>query len=55
MKGNPKIEINNIKIYKCTEYKTLNKLKRKNKDEIRNNSNPSNIKLKRTFDEISQE
>ncbi|KAL6618465.1 hypothetical protein U3516DRAFT_747155 [Neocallimastix sp. 'constans'] len=44
------------KIYRCTEYKTLNKLaKHKIKEEIKKNSIPMDIKPKHIFNAVSQE
>ncbi|ORY38268.1 hypothetical protein LY90DRAFT_510921 [Neocallimastix californiae] len=44
-----KLKKDNTKIYRCTEYKTLNKY------EIKKSLIPSDIKSKRIFDKISQE
>ncbi|KAG4084205.1 hypothetical protein H8356DRAFT_1436396 [Neocallimastix lanati (nom. inval.)] len=44
------------KIYRCSEYKTLNKLaKHKIKEEIKKNSIPMDIKPKHIFNAVSQE
>ncbi|OUM58044.1 hypothetical protein PIROE2DRAFT_16786 [Piromyces sp. E2] len=45
---------NNIKVFKCIKYRSINKLKHKMKNEIRKSSIPFDIKPKSIYDEISQ-